>query len=93
VNAFLLAAAGFILATVGLGLARLLRGPGDPDRMMAVALLGTGGVAVLLLLGVATGIPGAIDVGVTLALLAAFAAVAFGQEADAAADDTRGGDD
>lgn len=92
-NGFLLAAAGFILATVGLGLARLLRGPGDPDRMMAVALLGTGGVAVLLLQSVATGMPAAVDVGLTLALLAAFAAVAFGQQDDASADRSGGGDD
>ena len=31
------------------GLLRLLRGPGDADRMMAGQLLGTGGIAVLLL--------------------------------------------
>ena len=46
---FLLGAAVFVLATVALGLARVLRGPGDADRMMAAQLLGTGGVAVLLL--------------------------------------------
>ncbi len=76
-NSFLLAAAGFILAMVGLGLVRVLRGPGDADRTMAVQLLGTGGVAVLLLQAVATGAPALVDVGLTLALLAAFASVAF----------------
>jgi multicomponent Na+:H+ antiporter subunit F len=49
--------------------------------MMAAQLLGTGGIAVLLLLGVATGLSGVIDVGLTLALLAAFAGVAFVQSA------------
>ena len=42
---FLLAAAGFVLAMVALGLVRVLRGPGDVDRMMAAQLLGSGGIA------------------------------------------------
>jgi len=41
---FLLAAAAFVLAMVALGLFRILRGPGDADRMMAAQLLGTGGM-------------------------------------------------
>ena len=47
---FLLAAAAFVLAMVALGLVRILRGPADADRIMAAQLLGTGGVAALLLL-------------------------------------------
>ena len=47
---FMLAAAGFVLAMVALGLVRILRGPGRADRIMAAQLLGTGGIAVLLLL-------------------------------------------
>ena len=39
---FLLAAAGFVLAMTALGLVRVLRGPGDADRMMAAQLLGSG---------------------------------------------------
>jgi multicomponent Na+:H+ antiporter subunit F len=74
---FYFIAAGFVLATVALGLVRILRGPGDADRMMAAQLLGSGGVAVLLLVGAATGIGGAVDVALTFALLAAFASVAF----------------
>ncbi len=73
----MLVAAGIVLGTVGLGLARVLWGPGDADRMMAAQLLGTGGIATLLLIGAATGIDGTIDVALTLALLAAFASVAF----------------
>ncbi len=45
--------------------------------MMAAQLIGTGGVAVLILLAVATGTPPIVDVALMLALLAAFAAVAF----------------
>ena len=74
---FLLAAAGFILFTVAVGLIRILGGPSNADRMMAAQLLGTGGVAVLLLLAVAVEIPAIVDVALMLALLAAFAAVTF----------------
>jgi multicomponent Na+:H+ antiporter subunit F len=73
---FLLAAAGFVLAMVALGLVRILRGPGDADRMMAAQLLGTGGIAALLL-AAGGGLPAAADVALTLALLAAFASMAF----------------
>jgi multicomponent Na+:H+ antiporter subunit F len=45
--------------------------------MMAAQLLGTGGIAAVLLLGAATGERAAVDVALTLALLAAFAAFAF----------------
>jgi len=74
---FLLAASAFVLAMVALGLARILRGPGDADRMMAAQLLGTGGIAALLLLGVATGEAAIVDVALTVAVLAAFASIAF----------------
>jgi multicomponent Na+:H+ antiporter subunit F len=74
---FLLAAATFVLAMVALGLIRILRGPGAADRIMAAQLLGSGGIAALLLLAAATGMPAAIDVALLLALLAAFASAAF----------------
>ena len=78
---FLLAAAIFVLVTVALGLVRILRGPAAADRMMAAQLFGTGGIAALLLLGVATEANAVIDVALVLALLAAFASVAFVQGA------------
>ena len=74
---FLLVAAGFVLATVAVGLFRVLRGPGDDDRVMAAQLLGTGGIAVLLLLAAAMNVPAAVDVALILAVLAAFITVAF----------------
>jgi multicomponent Na+:H+ antiporter subunit F len=74
---FLLGAAVFILGTVALGLVRLLRGPDNADRMLAAQLLGTGGVAALLLLGVASGVGAVAEVALLLALLAAFSSVAF----------------
>ena len=45
--------------------------------IMAVQLLGTGGIAALLLIAYATDVPGVEDVALGLALLAAFAAIAF----------------
>jgi multicomponent Na+:H+ antiporter subunit F len=74
---FLLGAALFVLGTVALGLVRILRGPEDADRMMAAQLLGTGGVASLLLLGVANEVNAVGDLDLLLDLLAAFASVAF----------------
>ena len=74
---FLTASLGFIVVMLALGLVRVLRGPGDADRMMAVQLIGTGGIAAVLLLGAVTRVPAAIDVALTLALLATFASIAF----------------
>jgi len=73
----LLAAAGLIVLTVAVGLARILRGSDDVERLMAVQLLGTGGIAALLLIAYATNVPGVEDVALGLALLAAFATIAF----------------
>jgi multicomponent Na+:H+ antiporter subunit F len=78
---FLLCAALFVLATVALGLVRILRGPDDADRMMAAQLLGTGGIAVLLL-SAGGGLSAAADVALILSLLAAFASVAFVKSRD-----------
>jgi multicomponent Na+:H+ antiporter subunit F len=74
---FLLATAGAILFTVAVGLVRILGGPGDADRMMAAQLIGTGGIAALLLIAAATGARGVDDVALGLAILAAFASAAF----------------
>jgi multicomponent Na+:H+ antiporter subunit F len=77
VNAFLLSAAGLIILAVAFGLARILRGPGDVDALMATQLLGSGGIGALLLVASSTDVPGVNDVALGLALLAAFAAVSF----------------
>ncbi|HWT10904.1 MAG TPA: monovalent cation/H+ antiporter complex subunit F [Roseomonas sp.] len=78
---FLLAAALFVFLTMLAGLVRVLRGPEVADRIMAAALLGTGGIAALLLAGVATGTPALADLALTLAVLAAFASVAMARTA------------
>lgn len=71
----LVIAAIIALVTVAVALVRILHGPSRIDRMMAVQLLGSGGVTVLLLLAVATDTAALIDVALTLALLAAFASI------------------
>jgi multicomponent Na+:H+ antiporter subunit F len=85
---FYLVVATFILAMVALGLLRVFRGPGAADRMMAAQLLGSGGVAILLLSAIATGMHAIVDVALLIALLAAFAAVAFVRDAPTPAADT-----
>jgi multicomponent Na+:H+ antiporter subunit F len=85
---FFTAALGFILAMLAVGLVRILRGPRDADRMMAAQLIGTGGIAALLLLGAISGVSAAIDAALTLALLATFAAIAFVKKGTARLDAT-----
>lgn len=89
---FLVAVAGFVMITVVVGLARILWGPGDADRVMAAQLLGTGGIACLLLVSVARNLPAAVDVALTLAMLAAFASIAFVKGVTAAQDEDTGED-
>jgi multicomponent Na+:H+ antiporter subunit F len=60
-----------------IGLLRVLRGPGDGDRMLAMQLLGTTGVGILLLLSPLLDQPALVDVALILALLAAVATAAF----------------
>ena len=86
----LLGASLFVLLTVALGLFAILRRSADVDRLMAVQLLGTGGVAILLLLAVASETPPVVDVAVMLALFAAFAVVAFVRDASRASREARG---
>jgi multicomponent Na+:H+ antiporter subunit F len=81
VTDFLLSASGFILFTVAIGLVRILSGPTNADRVMATQLLCTGGITSLLLVASATGVRGVDDVALGLALLAAFAAIAFVENA------------
>ena len=86
---FLTGALGFILAMLALGLIRVLRGPNDADRMMAAQLIGTGGIAALLLLGAVTGAPAAADVALTIALLATFASIAMVKKGTSRFDEDR----
>jgi multicomponent Na+:H+ antiporter subunit F len=70
-------AAALILLSVLAGLWRVLRGPTRADRLMCVQLVGTGGIAVLLLLAGASGGAALLDVALLLALVSAFGSVAL----------------
>lgn len=60
-----------------LGMVRVVHGPTPADRMLAVMLFGTTGVAVAALLAAALARPVLVDVALILAVLAAVAMVAF----------------
>ncbi|MEW8693248.1 MAG: monovalent cation/H+ antiporter complex subunit F [Candidatus Thiodiazotropha endolucinida] len=66
-----------LLLSLVLGMIRALKGPGLEDRLLSILLLGTGGVAILLLLSVSMQLTALLDVGLVLVLLAAVAAAAM----------------
>jgi multicomponent Na+:H+ antiporter subunit F len=80
--------AGLVLLAVSASLIRIWRGPTPADRIMGAQIAGTGGIAVVLLIGFAGAGAAALDVALVLALLAAFASVGFvkGASADGAGD-------
>ena len=69
--------AGLVLLAVAASLIRIYGGPTPADRMMGAQLAGTGGIAAVMLIAFAGANWAALDVALILALLAAFAAVAF----------------
>ena len=71
-----------LLLTIAIGLVRVLRGPTTTDRMLAAQLFGTTAVAILLLLGQASGNNAIWDVALIFALLTAVAAVTFVRRKD-----------
>jgi len=84
-----------ILISVLVGLVRIFKGPTGADRMLAAQLLGTGGVAILLILAFAMQMPALLDVALVYSLLAATAMVVFvrrqwrgGQDAEAVTDES-----
>jgi multicomponent Na+:H+ antiporter subunit F len=88
------AAALFVLAMVALGLYRILSGPSATDRMMAAQIIGSGGVAILVLLSFALEMPAVIDAALMLAILAVFASAGFvGSASQQSRNGTRKGGD
>jgi multicomponent Na+:H+ antiporter subunit F len=77
----LFALAFVLLVAIAASLWRIHAGPRLIDRMMGAQLIGTSGVAMVLLLAAATGDPTKLDVAIVLTLLAAFATVAFAKTA------------
>lgn len=74
---FFLGIALFLLINILVGLYRVFRGPTLGDRMLALQLFGTTGVAILLLLAECLAEPALRDVALVFALLAVLAIVAY----------------
>jgi len=75
----LLVALNLLLLSLFIGLIRAWLGPGVEDRFSAILLVGTGGVAVLLLLAILLQLEALYDVALVLALLAVVGTVALTQ--------------
>lgn len=75
----MLSLAAVLLASLIIGLIRVMLGPRPADRMLAAQLISTTGVGVLILLAQALSQPPLVDVALVFALLAAVASVAFVQ--------------
>ncbi|WP_045222714.1 monovalent cation/H+ antiporter complex subunit F [Desulfonatronum thioautotrophicum] len=86
---FYLGVACFLLLTMVVGLLRVFFGPDQEDRLVAVQLFGTTGVAVLLLLAAALDAPAVRNAAMVFAVLAVLTVVAFVQSTENA---TRGKD-
>jgi multicomponent Na+:H+ antiporter subunit F len=67
----------FLLLNLAGALVRVLLGPAAADRMLAAQLLGTNGVAILVLLAHAAEEPALRDAALVLALLAVLIVFAF----------------
>jgi multicomponent Na+:H+ antiporter subunit F len=81
-STFLAATAVILLVTICAGLARAAWGPTPSDRLMAAQLLGTTGIALLLVLAPLIAVPALVDVALIFALLASVAAAAFTRRRD-----------
>ena len=68
---------GALALALALALVRLVRGPGLPDRVVALDLIGFLTVGFIALTAIDTGVAAFIDAAVTLALIAFVASIAF----------------
>jgi multicomponent Na+:H+ antiporter subunit F len=75
----LLVALNLLSLSLFIGLIRAWLGPSVEDRFSAVLLMGTGGVAILLILAILLQLEALYDVALVLALLAVVGAVALTQ--------------
>lgn len=66
-----------LMASMIVGLIRVVSGPTQSDRMLAAQLMGTIGVGILLLLAKALDRPALVDLALVFALLAAITGIAF----------------
>ena len=84
---FLAVAALVLVITLCGGLVRVALGPTPSDRLMAAQLMGTTGIATLLILAEVVHVPALVDVAVIFALLAAVTVAAFTSRSQSTRDD------
>lgn len=70
-------AMGLLAVTIALSFIRLRRGPSLPDRVVALDLLTTVGIAITAVYAVITGQPVILDVATILALISFLGTIAF----------------
>lgn len=75
----MIALASVLLLTVLVGLWRVIIGPTQVDRLLAIQLFGTTGAAILLILAQTLALPALRDVALVLALLGAVMSAALVQ--------------
>ena len=75
----LLVALNLLLRSLFIGLIRAWLGPTVEDRFSAILLIGTGGVAILLIMAILLQLEALYDVALVLALLAVVGTVALTQ--------------
>ncbi len=76
---------------IGLAFARLVRGPGLPDRVVALDMIAYLAVGVIALWTLASGVPAYLDAALVLALIAFLATVAFARFIESQRDDELSG--
>lgn len=76
-NDVYLVVAVFLLLNVLVGMVRILRGPMPADRMLALQLFGTTGVAMTLIVAEVLEVPAIRTVGLVFAVLAVIATAVF----------------
>lgn len=67
----------FLLLVLALGLIRVFKGPTPTDRMLSAQLLGTIGVAILILSSINMANEALLNVALTLALLSPISLIAY----------------
>lgn len=76
-SALLAVSYGLLALALALTLVRLVRGPGLPDRVVALDLIGFIAVGFIALTALQTGVAAFLDAAVTLALIAFVASIGF----------------
>lgn len=70
---------GLLMASILIGLVRVVKGPSHVDRLLVIQLSGTTGTAILLILSQTLASPALMDAALILALLAALVSAALVQ--------------